>query len=639
MKVTFIKKAKQLTVIKALVICFITCTATGAFAQTNLEMADEAFAAKEYTTALDYYQKVLKKPSKKDDLGTIKFKVAESYRYNGKLDEAIKWYDQAKGSGYTNPVYLFHQGSIYLQQGKYDEAKQKLEAFLEAQPGDKDANRLLSNVRFITGVTKDSSVFTFKNEAGLNTPFGDYAAVPLKSTVVFTSGRLNDKEDKVYTFDGQSFSDLYQTIYTKEDKSWSKPGKLTTLNTAYNDGFLTYCEKTKTAYFNRCNDNKGKYCQIYEVSYDESSNTFGTPKAISLQFTQTADMQQPAIATDGNRLYFSGRLDGGVGGQDIWYMTKSGDSWGTPVNAGSINTEFDERFPVVRDSALVFASEGHGGFGGLDLFVAVNNNGTWSKPQNLKQPFNSNADDFSLAYNADGKSGYLSSNRPGGAGSDDIYSFYLTPVLLSVKGRIVDIDNNQPLVGATVVLTAADGTTDTTTTNANGEYSFTLDQDKDYKINVLNNGYFGDSKKLSTQGEKFSKEFSKGTGYNYDFAIKRIPKTEIKIDNIYYDLDSFVLREESKPSLDKLVKILEDTPDAFVQINSHTDERGKLEYNTTLSQKRAQSVVDYLVSKGINPARLTSKGFGFSDPVIKGAKTEEEHQQNRRTAFQVIQKN
>ena len=458
---------------------------------------------------------------------------------------------------------------------------------------------------------------------------------------MFASSRMEEKSAAVYSFDGQGFSDLYQAAYFKEDKTWSKAKKLETLSSEKNDGVLSYCEKTKTVYYTHCNDGKSKnnFCKIYEASYDDAANIFGTPKPISLSFTQKGDMEQPAISADGSKLYFASRVEGGLGGSDIWVTKKNGDTWDEPVNLGSnINTEFDEMFPVMRDSVLYFSSEGFTGYGGLDLFSSVYANGTWSKAQNLKTPFNSSADDFSVAYNNDNKSGYFSSNRTGGLGGDDIYSFFLTPVNLVVKGRVTDADNTSPLAGATVVLTTADGKTDTTTTNANGEYNFNLDADKDYKINVVNPGYFGDSKKLTTQGEKFSKEFSKANGNNYDFSIKKIPKTEVKIENIYYDLDSFVLRGESKPSLDKLVKILEDTPDAFVQINSHTDERGKELYNNTLSENRAKSVVDYLILKGIGAGRLTAKGFGFSSPVIKGAKTEEEHQQNRRTAFQVIQK-
>ena len=611
------------------------------WAQTNLEMANDAYAAKEYTTALSYFQKVLKKPEKKTDLGEVNFKVAECYRYNGKPEDAVTYYNQAKSAGYPSTVYLFHEGNIYLKQGKYDEAQKKFEAFLNANPNDKDATRLLNNCKFAISTALDPWFYTFKNEKDLNTVYNDYAAAQLKALLVFTSSRMEEKGDKVYSFDGQGFSDLYQTAYFKEDKTWSKAKKIEALSGERNDGVLAYCEKTKTVYYTRCNDGKSKnnFCRIYEASYDEATNTFGIPKPITISFTQKADMEQPAVSADGSKLYFSSRMEGGQGGSDIWISTKSGDSWGEPVNAGTtINTEFDEMFPVVRDSVLYFSSEGFTGYGGLDLFSTVYSNGAWSKPQNLKTPFNSSADDFFIAYNTDNKSGYFSSNRKDGVGGDDIYSFFLTPVNLVVKGRVTDVDNSSPLAGAKVVLTTPDGKTDTTTTNANGEYSFNLDADKDYKINVLNPGYFGDSKKLTTQGEKFSKEFSKANGNNYDFSIKRIPKTEIKIDNIYYDLDSFVLRNESKPSLDKLVKILEDTPDAFVQINSHTDERGKEVYNNTLSENRAKSVVDYLVSKGISQGRLTAKGFGFSSPVIKGAKTEEEHQQNRRTAFQVIQK-
>lgn len=610
-------------------------------AQTNLELANEAFGSMQYTTALDLFQKVLRKPEKMIDLADVKFKVAECYRYNGKADDAVEWYDKAKAEGFANPIYLFHQGNIFLKQGKYDLAQQKFESFLGLQPNDKDATRLLQNCKFATSTVLDPSFYILKNEKELNTPYNDYAATKLKTLLAFTSSRIEERGESVYSYDGQGFSDLYQATYFKEDKSWSNIQRIETLSAGQNDGVLSYCGKTKTGYFTRCNDGKAKdnFCHLWEAPYDETANLFGVAKPISLSFVQKGDMEQPAISADGTKLYFASRMGEGNGGSDIWIMSKKGDSWNEPVNAGTvINTEYDEMFPVIRDSALLFSSEGNIGYGGLDLFASVWQNGIWSKPQNLKAPFNSSADDFFVTFNPDNKSGYFSSNRSGGVGGDDIYSFFLTPVLLTVRGRVTDMETNLPVVGATVVLTTVDGRSDTSTTNATGDYSFNLDVNKEYKINVLNPGYFGDSRKLTTQGEKFSKEFSKGTGYNFDFGIKRIPKTEIKMDNIYYDLDSFVLRNESKPSLDKLVKILEDTPEAFVQINSHTDERGKPEYNNLLSENRALSVVDYLISKGISGGRLSAKGFGFSQPVIKGAKKEDEHQQNRRTAFQVIQK-
>lgn len=608
-------------------------------AQTNLELANESFAAKEYTTALSLFEKVLKKPEKKADLADIKFKVAECYRYNGKNDEAIQWYNQAKTEGYNNPNYLFHQGNIYLKQGKYEAAQQRFESFLSFQPNDKDALHLINNCKFALTTAQDTSLYTFKNETALNTLYSDYAAMPINSQLIFTSSRLEEKGDNVYSYDGQGFSDLYQTVYFKEDKTWSKAKKIGQLSSSGNDGVLSYCEKTKTAYFTRCNEgkNKNNWCRIFESVYDEATGLFSEPKPVNLSFEQKYDMEQPSVSVRGDKLWFASRMDGGTGGSDLWYMRKDGEQWSEPTNAGgTINTEFDEMFPVLRDSVLYFSSEGHTGYGRLDLFYSSSANGNWSKPANLKAPFNSSADDFFLTYSLDGKSGYFSSNRIGSTGSDDIYSFFLTPLNITVKGKISDMETIQPLAGAIVILTATDGSSDTTTTNANGEYLFNLDKDKDYKINVQNPGYFGDSRKLNTQGVKFSKEYAKANGQNYDFVIKRIPKEEIKIDNIYYDYDSYNLREESKPSLDKLVKLLEDTPGALVQINSHTDERGKFDYNLALSENRAKSVVEYLISKGISAGRLSSKGFSSSQPVVKNAKTEDEHQMNRRTTFQVL---
>ncbi len=609
-------------------------------AQTDLEIADAAYENREYATVLPMYLKFIAKSKSNKGLAEMTFKVAECYRYTGKLKEAISWYDKAKARGYDKPNYLYQQGRIYMRLGEYENARSKFQAFLEQVPNDKDATRMIANCNTALNMPADPILHTVVNETSLNTRFNDYSAFPIKDKLYFTSSRL-DGDAKVYAYDGEGFSDIYVSAYQKEDKIWSKPKAVENINTPFNEGVMTYCERTKTAYFTKCNDNKSKkeFCGIVETTYDETAGTWSVPKAINLSFKQTADMQQAAISADGKRLFFCSKMEGGKGGSDIWMMRLNGEEWGEPRNLGdAVNTELDELFPVVRDSALLFSSDGHPGFGGLDMYVTTQNeNGEWLKPTHIKMPFNSPDDDFFMVFtNAKNTSGYFTSNRLGGAGGDDIYNFFLTPVNLVVKGRITDVDDSKPLAGAKVVLTAADGSSDTTYTNANGEYAFNLDKDQDYKINVITPGYFGDSKKLSTQGEKFSKEFSKATGHNYDFSIKRIPKEEIKIEDIYYDYDSYNLRDESKPSLDKLVKLLEDTPEAQVQINSHTDERGKLDYNMKLSENRAKSVVDYLIEKGISPTRLSSKGFASTQPVVKNAKTEEEHQKNRRTTFQVL---
>jgi peptidoglycan-associated lipoprotein len=610
-------------------------------AQTDMEIADAAFENKEYANALVLYTKLHEKLKSTKNSGDLKFKIAECYRYTGKGLEAVKWYDKANAAGYKNPNYLYHQANIFLRLGDYENAKTKITAFLAEVPDDKDGTLILNNCNYALNLPKDSSLFTFKNETSINTKFNDYAPIQIKDKLYFTSSKiLDEKTDKVYAYDGEGYSDIYVTTYSKEDKTYNRPKKVEVLNTPFNEGVMTFCEKTQTAYFTKCNDNKSKVerCIIVEAKLNDDG-TWNTPTPINLAFKQVSDMQHPAISANGNKLYFASKMEGGQGGSDLWVMKKNGEEWSEPVNLGTtINTERDEMFPVVRDSTLFFSSDGLLGLGGLDLYFSLlNSDGVFSKPVNLKPPFNSSGDDFFLTYNSSEKNkGFFTSNRAGGAGGDDIYSFYLTPVLLTVKGKIFDVDNNQPIANAQLILTASDGITDTVFTNANGEYVFNLDKDKDYKINAIAPGYFGDSRKLSTQGEKFSKEFSKATGSNFDFSIKRIPKEEIKIEDIFYDYDSYNLREESKPSLDKLVKLLEDTPEALVQINSHTDERGKLDYNMKLSENRAKSVVDYLIEKGISPTRLSSKGFASTQPVVKNAKTEEEHQKNRRTTFQVL---
>jgi outer membrane protein OmpA-like peptidoglycan-associated protein len=370
--------------------------------------------------------------------------------------------------------------------------------------------------------------------------------------------------------------------------------------------------------------------------FDITNNTWGAPKPISLTFTQKGSMQQPSVSADGEKLYFSSKMEGSIGGSDIWMMNKNGDQWGEPVNLGNnINTSLDELFPVAKDSVLYFSSEGYLGYGGLDLFVSVFSNGTWDKAENMKAPFNSSSDDFSIGFNADNASGYFTSNRPGGVGADDIYSFYPTPVVLTLRGRITDAENNQVPLGTKIIL-STDGRSDTVYITKTYEYFFYLDKDKDYKISVFRPGYFGDSRKFSTRGVTKSKEFSSNTGFNFDFPIRRIPKEEINIDNIYYDFGSVNFKEESKASLDKLAKLLEDTPGAEVQINSHTDEKGAFEVNMKVSNERAKAVADYLISKGIDAKRVKYKGWGYTQPVVKGAISEEDNQKNRRTTFQVL---
>lgn len=623
---------KQTTII--ILMLLTVCTAWG---QSRKELADKAFEHKEYYAAIEQYKKHLEKDRNPGNKGEVYFNVAESYRHLLQYKEALEWYNKAEGAQFELPILHFQKGRVLLNLGDYAKAKTSLDKFLTLQPNDKDGLRLKNNADFALGMKNDpQSLFTVVNEQLLNTSFSDYGALYFEDKVIFTSSRMDEGGDnKTYQVDGQGFSSFFLANYNKESKTWDKPVKLTDVSSNFNDGVLTFSPDTKTAYFTQCSGDKGELCRIMESKYNAGTKAWSVPQPINYPGEQVP-MAHPTVSKDGNWMWVTSRKADGKGGSDIWLLERRGLGWSEPTNVDAINTEYDEAYPVYfNDTTLYFSSNGYVGMGGLDLFVTIKRGGQWSKPTNLRAPFNSSADDFLIVYGKNKEEGYFSSNRNGGKGSDDIYSFYLTPINLVVKGNVKDV-NGGPLKGAIVVLTASDGTVDSTLTDDLGNYSFTLDKNLDYKINVNIPEYFGDSRRLTTQGELYSKEFSKLNGYDYDFALLRIPKEEITIDDIYYDYNSAILRPESLGSLDKLVKLLEDSPDVQVLINSHSDERGDDKYNLKLSDERAKSVVDYLVSKGINPSRLTSKGWGETALLIKKATTEEEHQKNRRTTFKVV---
>lgn len=613
-------------------------TVCTAWAQSRKELGDKAYEHKEYYTAIVEYQKHLEKAKTNSDQSEVFFKLGESHRHLLQYKEALEWYNKAEGAQYELPHLHFQKGRVLLNLGDYAKAKESFDKFLALQPNDKDGLRLKQNVDFALNMKNDQpSLYTVVNEQLLNTSQSDYGAYYFENKVVFTSSRMEEGGDpKTYQVDGQGFSSFFLANYNAESKTWDKPTKLGGISSNFNDGVFTFSAETQTAYFTQCSAQKGEKCRIMESKYNSSTKIWGEPKPIIFPGEQV-EMVHPSVSKDGNWLWVTSRKADGKGGSDIWLLERRGLGWGEPVNVEAINTEYDEAYPVFHnDTTLYFSSNGHTGMGGLDLFVSYKRGGQWSKPSNLRAPFNSSADDFLMVFGKNNETGYFSSNRNGGKGSDDIYSFFLTPIFLTVKGTVKDVDGLTPLSGVKVILTASDGSVDSTLTDANGNYSFTLNKNLDYKINVILPDYFGDSRTLSTVGEMYSKDFNKSTGYDFDFALMRIPKEEITIDDIYYDYNSAVLRDESLGNLDKLVKLLDDSPEVQVLINSHSDDRGDEKYNLTLSEARAQSVVDYLISKGINPTRLTSKGWGKSALLVKKAKTEEEHQQNRRTTFKVV---
>ena len=370
----------------------------------------------------------------------------------------------------------------------------------------------------------------------------------------------------------------------------------------------------------------------------KQGTTWTTPEVLQL-FADSITVGQPALSADERSLFFVATdAPGGLGGRDIWManMAKGGGKPEAPVNLGpSINTQGNEMFPFhTKDNTLYFSSDYLPGMGGLDIFMATGGGTEWSQPVNMRSPINSGADDF--AFIAKGKEkGFLSSNREGGKGKDDIYVQKLAPLIFNVAGNIYDDSTREALGNADVkLLNPDDSTYQSGTSDNKGNYSFKLKENQNYQILVSRRDYFCNTAEVSTKNQPVSKNFT------IDIPLKRVPLEEITLEDILYDLDSDKLTDSSKIKLQKLVKILKSSPNLKIGIYSHTDSRGSDEYNMDLSQRRAQSVVNFLIEQGIENERLTPQGFGETKLLNKCANgvecTEAEHAINRRTTFKVL---
>lgn len=612
-----------------------------ALAQPAYQKADTAFANKEYLDALAAYQKVFKANEREKKAA---YMTAECYRIMNKYRESAIWYEKAMEAGYSEKELWKNYAEVLVLNGSYEGALSAYKQYDKASPEDKHIKLKIEACKY--AIENKDKPFSFKvvNESKINSEVSDYGVGRFGNKLIFASTRIEQDENARFDqYTGQGFSDFYEASFNSKDSVYENAKKLKgSVNTKYNDGTFTFHEATRTGYFMQCNGESGKKenCNIFIAAYEPRNNSWSDAKLFDYS-NKDYSVGHPAISNDGKTLFFVSNMPGGFGGKDIWVIRKENEKWGTPVNAGPvINTIEDEMFPNVSgDTALYFSSNGLKGFGGLDIFLIRLVNGKLSgSAENLNLPINSSADDFSCFFTSP-NTGTFCSNRPGGKGDDDIYSFKLAPLKLVAIGNIVESMKMKPMAGLKVTMKGTDGSTLTTTTDKDGNYTFeNLKPNVTYTVSVQKKGYFGDAKTLATGNVKFSKEYSKKTGYDLDFGMLKLTKEEVEIPNIYYEFNKWELNEYSKKSLDQLSVMLKETPNVKVILNSHTDEKGSDEYNMKLSERRAKSVVDYLVSTGIAADRLEAKGYGETQPLVKNATTDEEHSKNRRTTFKVKEK-
>jgi peptidoglycan-associated lipoprotein len=582
--------------------------------------------------------------------------VGDAFRKSNRLVESIPFYSEAIKQGTPNEV-----ASLYLAQGlkveqKYDEAKLVLDKYiLKARNLEikKQAERELVNLKKIDELEAEKSFYRVKNLSEINTEMAEYSPIFSRNYLYFTTNR---EGSKIYRATGTPYTDIYRVASRGANVELSTLSALDPIINQFdtNEGSVTISSDGNSMIFARGNDGKANGFSEVNLFFSRFRNgKWSEPVALSINDAEAWD-SCPALSPDGTTLYFSSTRSGGFGGADLYTakVNRRG-RWIDVRNLGSeINTSGDDMFPYVsEDGSLYFSSTGHPGFGKLDIFRAVRTGGKISI-ENLGKPMNSSDDDFGL-FQFDLTRGFFSSNRKGGKGDDDIYTFFnddpdLKVVNYFLTGTTVTTDDSNSeiiLPNTKVSLTADNGDViDEAFANADGSFKFRVFPEEHYDLIGEKTDYFTTRKDFTTIGKTVDKtkltEFITNVTFETKIKMDRIVlEKAIVLDNIYYDLDKAEIRTDAAMVLDSLVQIMNDNPQIYIELGSHTDDRSDDDYNYKLSQRRAQSAVRYIIDNGISSARIVAKGYGESQLLIKNAKTEEEHQRNRRTEFKVLKYN
>lgn len=623
--------------------------------------AQAAFEAGEYYEAIDLYKNAFNRVSDREQKTAIYFKIGECYRIIGDARSAVLWYKKADREEYQDPLLFLRYGQMLLVTEKYDDAAEQFRKYRELVPDDPRGAVGLESCEAAVQWMENPTGYVVENMRYFNSRQRDFSPAYVNATyteVIFTSTREDATGNETHGATGQNFADLFLTSMDRKGK-WSVPVPVESLNSEFEDGAPSVSSDFTEIYFTRCKKGKNQElgCQVYN-SRSEGGD-WGEPRVVFETLGDSITTAHPAIAPDGLTLYFVSDMPGGLGENDIWRVTRDseGAPWNEPVNLGEqINTPGNELYPYVHsDGTLYFSSDSRVGLGGLDIYRAeMDETGNWMV-ENMKPPINSPEDDFGIVFEADAERGFFSSARKG-RGNDDIFSFVLPPLNFAVNGVVRDERTDQLLPGSVVRSVGSDGITVETTTGDDASFRFMLKPGTDYVFIASQPGYLSGKERESTKGLEQSREFQVTI---YLASTQQV----IELPNIFYDFAKWDLRPESMVSLDNLVETLNDNPNVTIELMSHTDSRGTDADNQELSQKRAQSVVDYLISKGIAVDRLQARGYGESQPKVVDEKViaqydflelgdvltesfinqlaspelqEKAHQVNRRTEFRVL---
>ncbi|MBN2730023.1 MAG: OmpA family protein [Bacteroidales bacterium] len=647
--------------------------------------ADKKFELHKYYDAIQLYKKAYTKvKGNKLEKNRILFQIGRCYYYVNDMKKASLTMKRVVSAKYPEPDAHYIYGDALKAMGEYEDALIAFQEFKKTFPDDIRADIGIESCNMAVAWMDNPTRYEVEPNRKLNSRNADFAPSyydKKHKALMFTTSREEVYGRGTDSWTGLPFTDFF--VVSKDRKgNWGTPVPLDeegVINSEANEGAGTFDPKFRELYFTRCQAVKKKKmgCEIYVAV--KKGRTWSEPEVITLA-ADSFTVGHPAMI-DENTMIFASNMPGGEGGRDLWMVKrpKKNKPFEKAENLGNvINTPGDELYPTIRlvgdHVYMYFSTNGRAGMGGLDIFKTELIDGKWTEPENMKYPINSNGDDFHMIFSdlpddlkeADAKEmGWFTTNRKGGRGNDDIWSFRMPPILFTLTGIVRDDSTKEIIVGALVQLEGSDGTVLQDSTDATGSYYFDNTQileETTYRLNVSKVDYYSEKGKETTVGLIESKDLV------HDFNLVPIPKKPIVLPDILYDFNKWDLKPQYQDSLLGLVQIMKENPNLIIELGSHTDVRGSDEFNDTLSFKRAKSCVDYIVTEqGIEPDRIKPKGYGervprllqkdktvifegdtfffekglvMTEEYINGLSSRKEqeaaHQLNRRTTFEIV---
>lgn len=598
----------------------------------DTKVADKLFNRYEYVDAVKEYQKLV--DNGKGDAYVYK-QLADTYYNMFNTGEAITWYAKATETPQDAETY-FRYAQMLKSSGKYEEANKQMAKFAALVPNDQRAKAFKENPNYVPKLVGKTPGYTAKS-LEVSSDKSEFGAVLYDNDLYFTSARNSSRKN--YGWNEEPFLDIYKATLG-DSGTFSEATTVSSLNSSFHDGPVTISADGNTAYFTSDSFREGLFEKdkvnklklgknnLYKATKD--GNGWGNIKSLSFN-SKEYSTSNPSLSRDGKTLYFSSDMPNSLGGVDIWKVAVNEDgTYGAPENLGSkVNTEGNESFPFIADDnkTLYFASSGKQGLGGYDIYQIDLSNG--SDAQNLGKPINTEKDDFAFTFNKAKNQGFFSSNRNG---NDDIFGAY--PICsVDVLTTVTNAKTGAILSNAKVsILDDKNNIISTETSNGSGEVKFKVECDKAYTIQASKDGF---------EGNNFPVAKTKGGEAKISAALQPIDvivtPTEIVLKPIYFEFNKSNITQEGAFELDKLVQVLKNNDKLVIMAKAHTDSRGSNQYNLDLSDRRAKSTVQYVISKGISPSQISGKGYGESEPKVQcDPCTEEEYSQNRRSEFLIV---